>query len=89
MSASALWAPCAAKKLEASRRSVRSEVDFVLTFEEIMGMFEAKEVDFASLPDDPAEHSTMPAPTAAALPSPAVWPRLWSMPSTSWTPTAR
>ena len=47
--------PCAAKKLEASRRSVRSEVDFVLTFEEIMGMFEAKEVDFASLPDDPAE----------------------------------
>ena len=47
--------PCAAKKLEASRRSVRSEVDFVLTFEELMGMFEAKEVDFASLPDDPAE----------------------------------
>ena len=47
--------PCAAKKLEASRRSVRSEVDFVLTFEELMGMFEAKEVDFASLPDDPTE----------------------------------
>ena len=47
--------PCAAKKLEASRRSVRSEVDFVLTFEELMGMFEAKEVDFASLPDDPAD----------------------------------
>ena len=39
--------PCAAKKLEASRRSVRSEVDFVLTFEELMGLFEAKEVDFA------------------------------------------
>ena len=34
--------PCAAKKLEASRRSVRSDVDFVLTFEELMGMFEAK-----------------------------------------------
>ena len=33
--------PCAAKKLEASRRSVRSEVDFVLTFEELMGLFEA------------------------------------------------
>ena len=47
--------PCAAKKLEASRRSVRSEVDFVVTFEEIMGMFEAKEVDFTNLPDDPAE----------------------------------
>lgn len=34
--------PCAAKKLEASRKSVRSDIDFVLTFEEVMGMFEAK-----------------------------------------------
>lgn len=42
--------PCAAKKLEASRRTIRSNVDFVLTFEEVMGMFEAKEVDFAKLP---------------------------------------
>ena len=41
--------PCAAKKLEASRRSVRSDVDFVLTFEEVMGMFEAKGVDFDEL----------------------------------------
>ena len=38
--------PCAAKKLEASRRSVRSDVDFVLTFEELRGMFEAKDIDF-------------------------------------------
>ena len=30
--------PCAAKKLEAMRRSVRSEVDFVLTFEELAGI---------------------------------------------------
>lgn len=45
--------PCAAKKLEASRRTIRSDVDFVLTFEETMGMFEAKEVDFAALiPDE-------------------------------------
>ena len=29
--------PCAAKKLEASRRTVRSDVDFVLTFEELAG----------------------------------------------------
>ena len=29
--------PCAAKKLEAMRKSVRSEVDFVLTFEEMAG----------------------------------------------------
>ena len=48
--------PCSAKKLEASRRSVRSEVDFVLTFEELMGLFEAKEVDFKSLPDDPNDN---------------------------------
>ena len=41
--------PCAAKKLEASRRSIRSDVDFVLTFEEVMGMFEAKGVDFSTL----------------------------------------
>lgn len=34
--------PCASKKLEASRRSVRSDVDFVITFEELTGMFEAK-----------------------------------------------
>lgn len=41
--------PCAAKKLEASRESVRSDVDFVLTFEELMGMFNAKEVDLNNL----------------------------------------
>ncbi|MBQ3553445.1 MAG: 4Fe-4S dicluster domain-containing protein [Clostridia bacterium] len=34
--------PCAAKKLEAMRKSVRSEVDFVITFEELMGMMAAK-----------------------------------------------
>ena len=34
--------PCAAKKLEASRKSIRSYVDFVLTFEEVAGMFDAK-----------------------------------------------
>ncbi len=38
--------PCAAKKLEASRKSVRSEVDFVLTFEEMMGIFDACGIDF-------------------------------------------
>ena len=41
--------PCAAKKLEPSRESVRSDVDFVLTFEELNGMFMAKNVDFAKL----------------------------------------
>ena len=47
--------PCAAKKLEANRRSVRSDVDYVLTFEELQGMFDAKEIDFKTiqtLPED-------------------------------------
>jgi len=44
--------PCAAKKLEASRRTIRSDVDFVLTFEELQGMFAAKDIDFASLVPD-------------------------------------
>ncbi len=43
--------PCAAKKLEAIREDIRSDVDFVLTFEELMGMFDAKQIDFAALPD--------------------------------------
>ena len=43
--------PCAAKKLEASRRTIRSHVDFVLAFEEVDGMFDAKGVDFSQLPE--------------------------------------
>ncbi len=38
--------PCAAKKLEAMRRTVRSDVDFVITFEELAAMFEARGIDF-------------------------------------------
>ncbi len=38
--------PCAAKKLEATRKSVRSDVDFVITFEELAAIFEAKGIDF-------------------------------------------
>ena len=41
--------PCAAKKLEAIRADIRSDVDFVLTFEELQGMFEAKEVNFETI----------------------------------------
>ena len=41
--------PCAAKKLEAIRADIRSDVDFVLTFEELQGMFEAKNIDFAAI----------------------------------------
>ena len=41
--------PCAAKKLEAIRADIRSDVDFVLTFEELQGMFEAREIDFETI----------------------------------------
>jgi len=45
--------PCAAKKLEAIREDIRSDVDFVLTFEELQAMFEAKDIDFAALEESP------------------------------------
>ena len=41
--------PCAAKKLEAIRADIRSDVDFVLTFEELQGMFQAKDIDFEKI----------------------------------------
>lgn len=51
--------PCAAKKLEASRKSVRSDVDFVLTYEELMGMFLAKEIALDQVEgNDPLEEPT-------------------------------
>ncbi|MBR2950875.1 MAG: 4Fe-4S dicluster domain-containing protein [Lachnospiraceae bacterium] len=51
--------PCASKKLEASRRSVRSDVDFVITFEELSGMFEAKGIDPETIESEtPVEDAT-------------------------------
>ena len=51
--------PCAAKKLEASREHIRSDVDFVLTFEELQGMFEAKEVWYADVEgNDPLDKAS-------------------------------
>lgn len=43
--------PCLSKKQEASRKSIKSYVDFCLTFEEVAGMFDAREVDLDKLPD--------------------------------------
>ncbi len=45
--------PCAAKKLEAMRDDIRSDVDFVLTFEEMAGIFDAKHVDLTAIEEDP------------------------------------
>ena len=44
--------PCVSKKLEAARTSVRSDVDFVITFEELVAMFEAKEINLLDMPGE-------------------------------------
>ena len=48
--------PCASKKLEASRRSVRSDVDFVVTFEEMQAMFDAKGIDLTQYEAESSFH---------------------------------
>lgn len=48
--------PCAAKKLEASRRTVRSDVDFVVTYEELQAMFDAKEIDLSKYEAESSFH---------------------------------
>ena len=51
--------PCASKKLEASRKAVRSDVDFVITFEELVGMFEAKDLILSEMKaEEPIEDAT-------------------------------
>lgn len=51
--------PCAAKKLEAMRRTVRSDVDFVITFEELSAMFDAKGIDVEAVgTGEPVEDAT-------------------------------
>ena len=51
--------PCAAKKLEASRRTIRSDIDFVLTFEELSSVFKAADVRISECEETeiPAEAS--------------------------------
>lgn len=49
--------PCASKKLEAMRRTIRSDVDFVVTFEELAAMFDAKEIDPAAFEGDSSLHN--------------------------------
>ena len=50
--------PCPAKKLEAMRRSVKSDVDFVLTFEELSGIFEAAEIEPEACEEDSIDEAT-------------------------------
>lgn len=48
--------PCVAKKSEATRESVKTYVDYVITFEELMGMFEAKGVDLDAISEERELH---------------------------------
>ncbi|MCR5307472.1 MAG: 4Fe-4S dicluster domain-containing protein [bacterium] len=41
--------PCSAKKLEVLKKKNGGSVDFVLTFEELMGMIQAKDIDLSRL----------------------------------------
>lgn len=49
--------PCAAKKLEAMRTTIRSDVDFVITFEELSAIFEAREIDPSSCEEEECEEN--------------------------------
>lgn len=60
------------------RRSVRSEVDFVLTFEEMTGIFSAKHVDLENIEED-LQVSAMLQQTEETLQSQEVWHRLLLM----------
>ena len=79
--------PCAAKKLEASRRTVRSDVDFVLTFEELAGIMEGRISTSTLWRSMRTKPLCAPLPQrAAALPSPAALPRPLPTRSRSGTP---
>jgi [FeFe] hydrogenase (group B1/B3) len=45
--------PCVAKKIEALDPEVKPYIDFVITFEELIAIFFAKEIDLTALEDDP------------------------------------
>jgi [FeFe] hydrogenase (group B1/B3) len=47
--------PCIAKKLEALEDSVRPCVDYVITFEELMGIFNARGIELNDLPEEELE----------------------------------
>ena len=80
--------PCAAKKLEAMQDDIRTDVDFVLTYEELMGIFEARDIDFSQLPDSPdLDEGTRAG--RGFLPSRAAWPPRWRSSSTRSIPNAR
>ena len=50
--------PCTAKKAEAQLDSVKPYVDAVLTFEELQALFDSKEFDITTLPEDVLDNAS-------------------------------
>lgn len=50
--------PCTAKKGEAQRENVKEFVDVVLTFEELQALFDSRDIDITSLPEDVLDNAS-------------------------------
>ena len=50
--------PCTAKKAEAQLESVKPHVDSVLTFEELQALFDSKDIDITTLPEDVLDNAS-------------------------------
>ena len=50
--------PCTAKKAEIQKENVRPYVDVVLTFEELQALFDSKDVDITTLPEDVLDNAS-------------------------------
>ena len=50
--------PCTAKKAEARKKSVAPWVDSVLTFEELQALFDGREIELESLPEDVLDNTS-------------------------------
>ena len=48
--------PCISKKMEALEDDVRPYVDYVITFEELMGIFSARQIELSELPETSLTH---------------------------------
>lgn len=50
--------PCISKKAEIQKAAVRNYVDYVLTFEELNALIDAREIDASTLPETPLDNAS-------------------------------
>ena len=50
--------PCTAKKAEAQLESVKPYIDSVLTFEELQALFDSRDIDITTLPEDVLDNAS-------------------------------